>query len=143
MTVPAPSTVRQAAVLVGLEGAAAVLAAVLFVIRGLTGADQHVVNGFGTGATIAVLGAAVLAAGWALWNGKAWGRGLAVFAQLLLLPVAWYMGVGSHQWGYAIPLAVLAAAILVLLFSPATLQWLASPGDQSAASAESSGPETR
>lgn len=127
----------------GLEGAAAVLAAVLFVIRGLTGADQHVVNGFGTGATIAVLGAAVLAAGWALWNGRAWGRGLAVFAQLLLLPVAWYMGVGSHQWGYAIPLAVLAAAILVLLFSPATLQWLASPGDQSAASAESSGPETR
>ena len=135
MTVPAPSTVRQ--------GAGAVLAAVLFVIRGLTGADQHVVNGFGTGATIAVLGAAVLAAGWALWNGRAWGRGLAVFAQLLLLPVAWYMGVGSHQWGYAIPLAVLAAAILVLLFSPATLQWLASPGDQSAASAESSGPETR
>ena len=143
MTVPAPSTVRQAAVLVGLEGAAAVLAAVLFVIRGLTGADQHVVNGFGPGATSAVLGAAVLAAGWALWNGRAWGRGLAVFAQLLLLPVAWYMGVGSHQWGYAIPLAVLAAAILVLLFSPATLQWLASPGDQSAASAESSGPETR
>lgn len=143
MTVPAPATVRQAAVLVGLEGAAAVLAAVLFVIRGLTGADQHVVNGFGTGATIAVLGAAVLAAGWALWNGRSWGRGLAVFAQLLLLPVAWYMGVGSHQWAYAIPLAVLAAAILVLLFSPATLQWLASPGDQSAASAESSGPETR
>ena len=143
MTVPAPATVRQAAVLVGLEGAAAVLAAVLLVIRGLAGADQHIVNGFGTGATVAVLGAAVLAAGWALWNGRAWGRGLAVFAQLLLLPVAWYMGVGSHQWGYAIPLAVLAAAILVLLFSPATLQWLASPGDQSAASAESSGPETR
>ena len=97
----------------------------------------------GTGATIAVLGAAVLAAGWALWNSRAWGRGLAVFAQLLLLPVAWYMGVGSHQWGYAIPLAVVAAAILVLLFSPATLQWLSSPDDQSAASAESSAPDTR
>ena len=86
MTVPAPATVRQAAVLVALEGAAAVLAAVLFVIRGFTGADQHIVNGFGTGATIAVLGAAVLTAGWALWNGRAWGRGIAVFAQLLLLP---------------------------------------------------------
>ena len=143
MTVPAPATVRQAAVLVALEGAAAVLAAVLFVIRGFTGADQHIVNGFGTGATIAVLGAAVLTAGWALWNGRAWGRGIAVFAQLLLLPVSWYMGVGSHQWGYAVPLAVVAALILVLLFSPATLQWLTSPDDQSAASAESSGPETR
>ena len=143
MTVPAPATVRQAAVLVALEGAAAVLAAVLFVIRGFAGADQHIVNGFGTGATIAVLGAAVLTAGWALWNGRAWGRGIAVFAQLLLLPVSWYMGVGSHQWGYAVPLAVVAALILVLLFSPATLQWLTSPDDQSAASAESSGPETR
>ena len=149
MTVPAPATVRQAAVLVGLEGAAAVLAAVLFVIRGFAGADQHIVNGFGTGATIAVLGAAVLTAGWALWNGRAWGRGIAVFAQLLLLPVSWYMGVGSHQWGYAVPLAVVAALILVLLFSPATLRWLSyseptvKPVGPDPASADSSDPDSR
>ncbi|MGV1088242.1 MAG: hypothetical protein ACOYBX_09680 [Mycobacterium sp.] len=140
MTVPSPATVRQAAVLVGLQGVAAVLAAVIFVIRGLAGADQHIVNGFGTGATIAALGAAVLAAGWALWNGRRWGRGIAVFAQLLLLPVAWYMGVGSHQWGYAVPLAAVAAFVLVLLFSPATLQWLT---QTDSARADSSGPDTR
>lgn len=145
MTVPAPATVRQAAVLVGVEGAAALVLAVVLAIRGFAGADQRVVNGFGTGAVIAVLGAAVLAAGWALWNSRRWGRGLAVFVQLLLLPVAWYMGVGSHQWRYAVPLAVVAALILVLLFSPATLQWLAQ-GDSSQeepARADNSGPDTR
>lgn len=124
MTVPAPATVRQAAVLVGVQGLAALLMAAILVVRGLAGADQHIVNGFGTAVCIAVLGAAVLAAGWALWNGRRWGRGIAVFAQLLLLPVAWYMGVGSHQWVYAVPVAAIAVAILGLLFSPATVQWL-------------------
>lgn len=140
MTVPAPATVRQAAVLVGLQGLAAVVLAAILVVRGLAGADQHIVNDFGTGATVAVLGAAVLAAGWALWNSRRWGRGLAVFAQLLLLPVAWYMGVGSHQWGYAVPVALVAALILVLLFSPATVEWLT---QEDSASADSSGPDTR
>lgn len=124
----------------GLQGLAAVVLAAILVVRGLAGADQHIVNGFGTGATVAVLGAAVLAAGWALWNSRRWGRGLAVFAQLLLLPVAWYMGVGSHQWGYAVPVALVAALILVLLFSPATVEWLT---QEDSASADSSGPDTR
>jgi hypothetical protein len=130
VTVPAPATVRQAAVLVGLEGAAAVVAAVVFVVRALAGADQHVVSGFGNAAWFAVIGAAVLAAGWALWTGRRWGRGVAVFAQLLLLPVTWYLGVGSHQWFYAIPIAVVAVITLVLLFSPATLQWLGACDDR-------------
>ncbi len=110
--------------LVALEGAAAVVAAVVFVIRGLAGVDQHVVSGFGNAAWFALIGAGVLAGAWALWTGRRWGRGIAVFAQLLLLPVTWYIGVGSHQWAYAIPIAVIALAALVLLFSPSTLQWL-------------------
>lgn len=141
MTVPAPATVRQAAVLVGIEGAAAAVAAVVFVVRALAGADQHVVSGFGNAAWFAVIGGAVLAAAWALWTGRRWGRGIAVFAQLLLLPVTWYIGVGSHQWLYAVPIAVLAVITLVLLFSPATLQWLNSY--DSSASADNSGPDTR
>ncbi|MEA2667556.1 MAG: hypothetical protein QOJ33_490, partial [Chloroflexota bacterium] len=94
--------------LVALEGAAGLLAAVAFVIRGLAGADQSTVSGFGNAAWFAIVGAAVLAAGWALWTGRRWGRGIAVFAQLLLLPVTWYVAVGSHQWLYGIPIAVLA-----------------------------------
>jgi len=124
VTVASPRTVRRAAVLVALEGLAGLVAAVVYLVRGLAGADQHVVSGFGNAAWFAVIGSAVLAAGWALWTGRRWGRGLAVFAQLLLLPVTWYVAVGSHQWFYGIPVAIVALATLGLLFSPSALRWL-------------------
>jgi hypothetical protein len=60
---------------------------------------------------------------------------------MLLLPISWYVGVGSHQWLYAVPIAALTVAILVLLFSRETVNWLS--GDQDSASADSSGPDTR
>lgn len=115
--------------MVVLEGVVALVVAVVLVVRGLVGADQHVVSGFGTAAWFAIIGGGVLAAGWALWTSRRWGRGIAVFAQLLLLPVAWYLAVGSHQWRYGIPLAVVAIVTLGLLFAPSTLQWLV--GDDS------------
>ena len=130
---------RLAAALVGLQGAAGLVAAVLYVVRGLGGADQRIVSGFGNAAWFAIMGAAVLAAAGALWTGRRWGRGLAVFTQLLILPVTWYAGVGSHRWPYAIPVAVLSVAILALLFSGAAIRW--AQGDP--ASEASSGPDSR
>lgn len=127
--------------LVALEAAAALIAAVVFVVRAFAGADQHVVSGFGNAAWFGLIGAGLLAAARALWTGRRWGRGVAVFAQLLLLPVTWYIGVGSHQWLYAVPIAAVAVISLVLLFSPATLQWLTSY--DSSANADNSGPDTR
>ena len=117
------------------------MAAVVYVVSGLSGADQPGLNFFGTAAWFAIIGGGVLAAGWALWTGRRWGRGLAVFAQLLLLPVTWYVAVGSHQWLYGIPVAAVALITLVLLFSPSALQWLGA--QDSAASADNSGPDTR
>lgn len=140
MTVPSPATVRQAAVLVGLEGAAGVLAAVVYLVSGFGGHSDPGMNKFGTAAYFAIIGGAVLAAGWALWTGRRWGRGLAVFAQLLLLPVAWYIAVGSAQWLYGIPVGLVAIVTLVLLFSPSAVAWL---GAQDSASADNSGPDTR
>lgn len=141
-----PRPVRVAAVLVGLEGAAAVVAAVAFVVRGFAGTDQRIVNGFGNAAWFGILGSAVLAAAWALWTGRRWGRGIAVFTQLLILPVTWYVGVGSHRWFYGIPVAAVALAALLLLFSPATLRWLSYSPDSAStdsASTDNSGPDTR
>ena len=141
MTVPSPATVRQAAVVVSLEGAALVAVAAVLVVRHLAGAeDQPWLSGYVTAGWFVVMGSAVLAAGWALWTGRRWGRGIAVFAQLLLLPVAWYMAVGSHQWLYGVPIAVVALVTLVLLFSPSAVQWL---GAHDSASADNSGPDTR
>lgn len=103
-------------------------------------------NLFGTAGWFVVMGSAVLAAGWALWTGRQWGRGLAVFAQLILLGVAWYVGVGSGQWVPGVAVAVTVLAVLALLFSPSALQWATaqgSPAADDAASADKSGPDTR
>jgi hypothetical protein len=133
--------VRRAAGLVGLQGAVGVVAAVVFLVRAIAGADRHIVNGYGNVAWFGLLGAVLLLAARALWTGRRWARGIAIYAQMLLLPVSWYVGVGSGQWLYAAPLAVVSVAILVLLFSRSTIQWLTSPAER--ASADNSGPETR
>jgi hypothetical protein len=129
-------------VLVALEGVAGLVAAVDYVISGIGGSDDPGMNKFGTAAWFAIIGGAVLAAGWALWTGRRWGRGLAVFAQLLLLPVSWYVAVGSGRWLYGIPVAVVALVTLVLLFTPSAVQWLGTQ-DSDDASADRSGPDTR
>ncbi|MCV7197578.1 hypothetical protein [Mycobacterium angelicum] len=143
MTVSAPRTVRAAGVIVAVEGAAALGIAAVLVVRGLAGADQHIVNGLGTAVWFVLVGGGVLAGGWALIVGKRWGRGLAVFAQLLLLPVAWYLAVGSGQLGIGIPVGVVALSVLALLFSPPSVRWAASGHQRGSASAANSGPDNR
>jgi hypothetical protein len=138
VTVPSPSSIRQAAAVVALEGIALVIVAVVLVVRALAGAHEKSISGYGTAAWFVVMGAALLTAGWALWTGRRWGRGI---AQLLLLPVAWYVAVGSQQWTYGLPIAIVAVLALVLLFSPSALQWLSS--QDPAASSDSSSPDTR
>lgn len=142
---PAPGSVRAAGVIVVVQGVAALVVAAVLVVRGLAGADQRLVNGLGTAAWFVVVGGVVLAAGRALLLGKRWGRGLAVFTQLLLLPVAWYLAVGSHQPGFGIPAGVVALAALVLLFSPGALRWAAGGqgGAGGPARSVNRGPDTR
>lgn len=148
MIVPSPSTVRQAAVATALEGVTLVVIAVVLAVRALGGAQERSISGYGTAGWFVVMGAAVLAAAWALWTGRRWGRGIAVFTQLLLLPVAWYVAVGSQRWAFGVPIALVALVTLVLLFSPSAVQWLAQgsvggAGPPDAASAERSEPDTR
>ncbi|EHB58671.1 hypothetical protein MycrhDRAFT_1107 [Mycolicibacterium rhodesiae JS60] len=129
MTQPAlPSVVRYAGFVAAAQGAVAIAVAVVLVVRGVSGADQHIVNGYGTAGWFAVMGAAVLAAGWALITGRRWGRGIAVFANLLLVPVAWYI-VQAHQPVFALALGGVAIAVLVLLFSPPAVRWASRADD--------------
>jgi hypothetical protein len=112
-------------------------------LRGFGGAEQRVVNGFGTALWFVLSGGAVLSAGCALLFGRRWGRGLAVFAELLLLPVAWYLTVGSHRPLAGIPVGIMALTALVLLLSPAAVRWV-SGGDQCGpASSANCGPDSR
>ena len=129
--------------MVALEGVVLVVVAAILVARAIGGAHEKAISGYGTAVWYVVMGAAVFAAGWALWTGRRWGRGLAVFAQLLLLPIAWYVAVGSQQWAYGVPVALVAAGVLALLFSPSALQWASASAAQDSARADNSGPETR
>ncbi len=137
-----PASLRVAGVTAAVEGVVGLVIAASLVTRGVGGADQRVVNGFGTAIFFAVAGCGVLAAGAALAVGKRWGRGLVVFTQLLLLPVAWYLAVGSHRPVFGAPVAVVAVSALVLLFNPSSVRWAAS-GHRDAASSANSGPDTR
>jgi hypothetical protein len=119
-----PPIVRYAGFLVGVEGAAALIMAVVLVVRALAGADQHIVNGYGTAIWFLLIGAGVLTGGWALISGRRWGRGIAVPTNLLLLPVAWYV-ITSHHVVYGILVGLLALAALGMLFSPSAVQWMA------------------
>jgi hypothetical protein len=119
--------VRRAGILVAAEGVAALVVAVILVVFGVADRQQKIA--FGTAGWFVIIGAAVLAAGWALVGGRRWGRGLAVFAQLLLLPTAWAMAVNSHQPGYGIPVGAVAIGTLALLFSPAALRWASGDHD--------------
>ena len=134
---------RGAGVIVAVQGLAALVVAAVLVVRGIAGADQRVVNGLGTAIWFVLVGGVVIAAGRALVVGKRWGRGLAVVTELLLLPVAWYLAVGSHLPAFGIPLGGVALATLVLLFSPAALRWAAGGDQGGPASSASRGPDSR
>jgi hypothetical protein len=135
--------VRGAGLIVAVQGAAALVVAAVLVVRGIAGADQRVVNGLGTAVWFVLVGGVVLAAGRALVVGKRWGRGPAVVTQLLLLPVAWYLTVGSHRPAFGVPVGILALTVLVLLFSPPAVRWAAGGDQAGPASSANRGPETR
>jgi hypothetical protein len=140
---PAPPAVRGAGLVVAVQGVAALVVAVLLVVRGIAGVDQRVVNGLGTAVWFLLVGGVVLAAGRALMLGKRWGRGLAVVTQLLLLPVAWYLAVGSHQPAFGIPVGIVALTALILLFTPAAVRWAAGGDQGDPASSANAGPDSR
>ncbi|WP_343599691.1 hypothetical protein [Mycobacterium sp.] len=142
-TLPVPASVRGAGLIVAGQGAVGVAVAAVLALRAVGGADQRTVNGVGTAALFVLIGGGVLAGGWALLAGRRWGRGLAVFVQLLLLPVAWYLAVGSQRPEAGIPLGVVALTALALLFSPAALRWIAAAQQTGPASSAGAGPESR
>nr|WP_155908249.1 MULTISPECIES: hypothetical protein [unclassified Mycolicibacterium] len=109
--------------MVAAEGVLGLIGAAVYVVRGLAGADQHVVSGYGNAIWLVFVSGAVLAGGWALITGRRWGRGIGVFANLLLLGIAWYV-FESGQLQYAIVVALVALVALGLLFSPSAVHWV-------------------
>lgn len=118
-----PRAVRVAGTIVALQGGLALVTAIVLTFREASGHREAGISGYGTAAWFVIMGAGVLAAGWALWTGRQWGRGIAVFVNLLLLGVAFYVFT-SGQLGYAVLVAVVSVAVLALLFNSSTVHWL-------------------
>jgi hypothetical protein len=117
--------VRLAGALAALEATVGLVVAVVLVIRGLTGHDEHKANGYGTAGVFVILAGAVLAAGIALLRGRRGGRSVVFFAQLLLLPVIWALLTGSHRPLVGALVAIVVLAVLGLMFTPAFNRWMA------------------
>ncbi|RMI35776.1 hypothetical protein [Nocardia stercoris] len=110
-----------------VQGGLGVIVAIVLVVRGAMGRDSAA-GAFGTAAWFAILAGALLAAGVALLRGRRWGRAIVFIAQVLLLPVSWYM-ITSHQPQYGIPFGLSALAGLALLLAPPSSRWMAAGYD--------------
>nr|WP_217997548.1 hypothetical protein [Gordonia namibiensis] len=119
-----PTQIKVAGAVTTVEGLIGVTVAVILVIRGLAGHEETAISGYGTGGWFGIIGGGVLVGGLALLAGRRWGRSIAMVAQILLLPVAYYLY--TSGWPvFSVPLALAALAVLVMLFSPASVRWLA------------------
>jgi hypothetical protein len=119
---PVPRTVRAAGVLVALQGVAGGVVCLALAVRAFVGATDLVTT-LGTALWFAVIAAAVIGVGAALWRGRHGARSPAVVAQLVLLGVAWYAAGPSSRPEYGGPGAVYCIVVLVLLFSASTTRW--------------------
>ena len=108
---------RTAAALVGLEGAALVVIALVYGGAGLVGDPFDRTATLLEAAMAMAVGVLLLLVARGLARTAGWARSPAVVGQLLMLPV----GVGLAQgrvWWAAVPVLVLAVAVLVALFTP-------------------------
>lgn len=117
----------MAGAIASLEGLILLGAAVYMVIHAASGYRETdvAISGYGTAGWFAIMGTAVTAAGIGLLRGQRWGRGVVVIAQLVLLPVAYYMAIPSGRLVPGICIAIAAIAALVGLFQRRSLAWYA------------------
>jgi hypothetical protein len=112
---PRPLTLTIAAVLVGLEGLALVVLAVLEIASLSVG---RVTMGVTTAVFFLVYAAALLLCGYGLLRLVSWARSPVVLAQLLQLGLAWSW---RETPAVAAPLAVVAIAALIAVLAPPSM----------------------
>ncbi len=113
-----PGPLRIAAAIIALEALALVGAAVVLVVKTVTGSPQHVWGAL-LGAALALIGAAALAAAArALLFLRPAARSPIVVLQLLAVPVSYSLWFQAGLIAYGAPIMVAALAVLFLLFTP-------------------------
>lgn len=114
----APVQLRAAAVVIGLESLALVVAAAILIGKTLLGHPDSVGRAL-LGAGFALLGAAALAVGGrGVLRMRAAARTPVVVLQLLALPVSYSLAFQAGRVEYGGPMLVAALTVLYLLFTP-------------------------
>jgi hypothetical protein len=114
----APRSLRWAAVVVGVEAAAAVAAAATMAVLAAAGQVTSTADALGI-VVFALLTAGVLGAcARGLWRVAGWARGPVVALQLLLALLGYTTAFQGNAPAVGIPLLVLAAVVLYLLATP-------------------------
>ncbi|MDK6260888.1 MULTISPECIES: hypothetical protein [Corynebacterium] len=144
--VPVPATVRYAGIIACVQSVVVIAYAILLLARqvlGERGADIVSEAGgnagwvaTGTAVFLLIVFGGVFAGGLGLARGThRWGRGPVIILQIIFLPISFSM-FGAGAWPLGVVTLVSAVAILVLLFSPASVHW-------AAAAFDTTGPEQR
>lgn len=114
----APRAVRLAGLVVGVEGTALVVVAAGLAVATVLGNVESLGRaGFGVLIGLAA-GAGLLRVAVALAGAEGWARAPAVVVQLLLAPVGYTVAFSAERPAYGVPILVLCAAELFLLFTP-------------------------
>lgn len=122
MRVHAPALL-PAAILCVLEGIAALVFGVVQLAAVRMSRPEV---GIGTVVTMAVYGAALVAAARGLLRQRRWARALVVMAQLLHLPLAYGFAQGETAW-LGVSLGLVSVAVLVCVFLPGSVRAFADP----------------
>jgi hypothetical protein len=119
-----PPQVRVAGVLVGLEGVAALVFAVLV---GFQAAAQPFVSVLGEVGYFALIGLALVFVGVALSTGRRGARTPSIVTQLLLLPVVYSLIGPSRQLLLGILAGIYVVVTFLLLISEPSRVWATAP----------------
>ncbi|WP_395110335.1 hypothetical protein [Actinomadura sp. SCN-SB] len=118
-----PFTVNAAAALEALEGAAAIVIGLIVAWEVIRGEAVDAASAVGVTVLALAGGAGMLACARGLLRADSWSRAPTVITQLFALPIAWTLW-QSEQYGYGIPLGLVAASALILVLSPPSTAWL-------------------
>ena len=116
---PVPPPVRRAALLVTGEGAALALLGAVYAVSGVVGEPEDRVATVLTGVIALTVGLLLVAVGRALDRARGWALSPTVLAQLFVLVVASGL-VQGRVYVIAVPLLLVAVAVLAMLLAPAS-----------------------
>ena len=118
-----PATLTAAAAVEALEGLAMIGIGLFVGVETIVARSASVLNAVVLALCALALGAGLIAVGRGLYQARRWARTPALLTQVFGFITGVYL-IQSHQLAYGIPIIIVTAAAVLLIFSPATTKAL-------------------